>query len=102
MILKKHEQIDWRRLLSNMELYWEVLLVALLNYRFIYPSERDHVPRWLLDELLDRVKAQAEMDPPHLKVCRGRIFSPRDYVTDVTEWGFSEVVGNLDERHERH
>jgi hypothetical protein len=79
-----------------------VLLVALLNYRFIYPSERDHVPRWLLDELLDRVKSQADMDPPHLKVCRGRIFSPRDYVTDVTEWGFSEVVGNLEERHERH
>src|SRR3954454_19320726 len=25
MILKKHDAIDWRRLLSHMELYWEVL-----------------------------------------------------------------------------
>ncbi len=101
MILKTHDQIDWHRLLSNMELYWEVLLVALLNFRFIYPSERNLVPRWLLDELLERVRSQAEVEPPHLKVCRGRIFSPRDYVTDVKEWGFSEVVGNLEERHER-
>ena len=40
MILKCHEAIDWRQLLSHMELYWEVLLIALLNFRFIYPSER--------------------------------------------------------------
>jgi hypothetical protein len=32
-------------------------------------------------------------------VCRGRTFSPRDYLTDVTEWGFSEPVGNLEEQY---
>ena len=41
-----------------MELYWEVLLIALLNFRFVYPSERDLVPQWLLDELLDRLQDQ--------------------------------------------
>ena len=40
MILKCHEAIDWKQLLSHMELYWEVLLIALLNFRFVYPSER--------------------------------------------------------------
>ena len=38
MILKKHAQIDWKQLLSHMELYWEVLLMALLGFRFVYPS----------------------------------------------------------------
>ena len=33
------------------------------------------------------------------KVCRGRIFSPRDYLIDVDEWGFSEAVGNLEEEY---
>ena len=102
MILKRHHEIDWHRLLSQMELYWEVLLMALLNYRFVYPSERDAVPQWLMDELLDRLKAQSAMPPPAMKVCRGRLFSPRDYAIDVGEWGFSEVVGNLEERYDGH
>ena len=100
MILKRHEEIDWRRLLSHMELYWEVLLIALLNFRFIYPSERHIVPRWVIDELLERLDAQLEMPPPGMRVCRGRIFSPRDYQVDISEWGFSEAVGNLEEQYE--
>lgn len=102
VILKKHDEIDWRRLLAHLELYWEVLLVALLNFRFIYPSERDLVPRWLMEELLERLAAQQAMPPPSVKVCRGRIFSPRDYLPDVKEWGFSEAFGNLEERYEQH
>ena len=102
IILKQHEEIDWRRLLSYMELNWEVLLIAILNFRFIYPSERELVPRWLLDELLERLQAQADMPAPNKKVCRGRLFSPRDYQADVRDWGFSEVVGNLEEHYVPH
>ena len=99
MILKKHDEIDWKQLLSHMELYWEVLLVALLNFRFIYPSERHLVPRWLINELIERLEDQADVKGPGKKVCRGRIFSPRDYAIDVEQWGFSEAVGNLEEQY---
>jgi hypothetical protein len=99
MILKRHEEVDWRRLLSHMELYWEVLLIALINFRFIYPSERDVVPKWLMDELLERLKDQGDIKGPGKKVCRGRIFSPRDYAIDVEQWGYSEAVGNLEEQY---
>ena len=99
MILKRHHEIDWRRLLSHMELHWEVLLIHMLNFRYIYPSERDSVPQWLLDELLERLQVQNSIPPPAMKVCRGRIFSPRDYQIDVAEWGFSEPVGNLEEQY---
>ncbi|MES2119159.1 MAG: hypothetical protein V4513_01110 [Pseudomonadota bacterium] len=99
MILKCSDRIDWRQLLSHMELYWEVLLIALLHFRFVYPSERDLVPQWLMDELLVRLKDQSEVKGPGKKVCRGRIFSPRDYAIDVEQWGFSEAVGNLEEQY---
>jgi hypothetical protein len=99
MLLKRNGEIDWRRLLNHMELHWEVLLIHLLNFRYIYPSERDSVPEWLLAELLERLKVQNSIPPPPMKVCRGRTFSPRDYLTDVTEWGFSEPVGNLEEQY---
>lgn len=99
MILKKHEDIDWKQLLSHMELYWEVLLMALLNFRFIYPSERHLVPRWLMDELMERLSDQYDVKGPGKKVCRGRIFSPRDYAIDVDKWGYSDAVGNLEEQY---
>lgn len=102
VILRKHDEIDWRYLLDSMELYWEVLLIHVLNFRFIYPTERECIPRWLFDELLGRLQAQAEMPPARMKICRGRLFSPRDYITDITEWGFADVVGKgIEERHER-
>jgi hypothetical protein len=102
VILKKHDRIDWHWLLAQLELYWEVLLINLLNFRFVYPSERDLIPRWLMDELLARLKAQEDMPPSGVKICRGRLVSPTDFVVDVSEWGFADVVGKgIDEKHER-
>lgn len=102
VILKKHDEIDWRRLLSQMELYWEVLLIHILNFRFIYPTERECIPRWLFDELMERIHAQAQMPAAEMRICRGRLFSPRDYITDIVEWGFADVVGKgIEEKHER-
>lgn len=93
MILKAHDQIDWRRLLDFMEVHWEVLLIHLLNYRWIYPSERRFVPAWLLDELLDRLHAQRQLPDAQMKICRGRMFSRVDFDIDVKEWGFADVGG---------
>ena len=101
VILKKADEVDWKRLLSYMEAFWEVLLIHLLNFRFIYPTERHLIPRWLMEELMDRLRAHLVLPPPKVKVCRGRLFSPRDYVHDISEWGFADVVGKgLEERHD--
>ncbi len=91
LILKQHDQIDWRRLLAYMELHWEVLLAHLLNFRWAYPSERDCVPRWLMDELVARLKTQFELPSPRVKICRGRLFSQVDYEPAVEEWGFVDA-----------
>lgn len=93
LILRLHKHVDWRRLLSHFEQYWEVLLMHIINFRFIYPTERECVPRWLLDELMDRLENHANMPVPQVKVCRGRMFSRSDYAIDIGEWGFADVVG---------
>lgn len=93
VILKEHERIDWQRLLSYMEQWWEVLLAHLLNFRFVYPTERHRIPGWLMKELLERVRLQDEMPVPQTKVCRGRMLSRSDYLIDIREWGFADVSG---------
>jgi hypothetical protein len=90
LLLRANEEIEWKQLLAYMEAHWEVLLVHLLNFRWIYPSERARVPEWLLHELVDRLQKQWELPPARTRICRGRMFSPADYEIDIREWGFSE------------
>jgi hypothetical protein len=101
VMLRQSERIDWGRLLGYAEQHWEVLLGHIINFRFIYPSERNRIPRWLLDELLGRVQQQTVLPEPRTKVCRGRHFSRIDYLVDITEWGFADIVGGADEGSER-
>jgi hypothetical protein len=100
VILKQHEAIDWPRLMRCMELHWEVLLSHLINFRYIYPSDRD-VPA-LGDGRAHATYANPlDMPQSNVKVCRGRLFSSRDYVTDITEWGYADMIGKgVAERHD--
>ncbi len=94
LILKLHQHIDWKRLLTHMDQHWEVLLIHLISFRYIYPSERDIIPRWLIDELLSRLGTQMRLPCSNKRVCRGRIFSRDDYQIDIDEWGFADLVGD--------
>jgi hypothetical protein len=93
VILTQCENIDWRRLLSHMEQYWEALLAHIINFRFIYPTERHRIPRWLMVELIDRLQQSMELPIPRMKICRGRLFSRNDYFLDISEWGFADLIG---------
>lgn len=88
VILRQHAAIDWARLLAHMEPYWEILLAHLVNFRWIYPSERDVVPRWLMQELLERLHTQLDLPPAQRRICRGPLLSRFDYQVDAQEWGY--------------
>lgn len=92
VILKKGKDFDWKRLILRMEQQWEVFLSTLLMYRFIYPAERDIIPKWLMEELMNRLKYQLTMPTPKEKVCRGQIFSSHDYEIDIKEWNYYNIV----------
>lgn len=96
LLLKKGKEIDWKRLMTHMEPYWELLYAHILNFRFVYPGYRDNIPKWVLEELNKRVAYQLStktMTTSLTKVCRGRLISPSSYYDiDYNEWGF---VDNL-------
>lgn len=92
LILKKGKHLNWRLLLSHMEQYWEVLFMQIINFRFIYPSERDIVPKWLIEELISRLQSQLNNPTPQRKITRGRLFSRSAYEIDVNRWGFKDVI----------
>lgn len=91
LILVLGKSLDWKRLLARMENSWEILLSILINFRFIYPSERNIIPKWLLQELILRVNNQIENPTPIDKICRGPLLSRSQYKIDITKLGFETL-----------
>jgi hypothetical protein len=91
LILARGKQMDWRRLVDRFTGHWEVLLAHLTLYRYSYPGQRDHVPRWVWDELLERARTQ-ENEPEKKKLCRGTVIARGQYEpVDVEHWGYTDA-----------
>lgn len=88
LILKLGDTLNWKNLLSRMEADWEVLLATLINFRFVFPSKRDKVPRWLMDELVERLQRQLEMPVSNDDICRGPLLSRTNYAIAIEKEGF--------------
>ncbi len=75
--------LDWRRLLSRFDRYWEVLLSHLMLFRFAYPGSAGVVPDWVTEELLGRARtARTWPDAPDF-ICRGNLMSRVQYQHDL-------------------
>jgi hypothetical protein len=94
LILRCGKDMNWKHVLMRLEQHWQLLLSVLLNFRFVYPSERDIVPRWLLEELLSRVSDQLDLPVPKDPVCRGPLLSQTQYTIDIRDWNYKVVTMN--------
>ena len=83
-------RLDWHRLLRRFEPHWRVLLSHLVLFGFIYPGERSLVPRWLMDELTERLRAETRSVPEPSEHCAGTLLSREQYLPDVSEHGYDD------------
>ncbi|HEX9162835.1 MAG TPA: hypothetical protein VF980_14105 [Thermoanaerobaculia bacterium] len=92
-------KLDWRRLIDRYGAYWRALYAHLILFGFVYPSDRDRVPKWVMDELAARLANETKQPPPREKICYGTILSRQQYLTDVTRWGYKDArlqpLGNM-------
>lgn len=93
-------KMDWAHLLQLFDNHWRVLLSHLVLFGFVYPSERDRIPRKPLEQLLQRMQSELAQSPPSTRVCNGTLFSHSQYRIDVEQRGFHDgrlqPSGNLD------
>ncbi len=87
-ILMQGRTLDWKRLWARIEQHWHLLFAQVLSFQFVYPTERDIIPMWLYDQLLDLAKGQYNLPTPVEKVCLGPIIDQTQYGVDVKEWGY--------------
>ncbi|HEX5607907.1 MAG TPA: hypothetical protein VFY96_15390 [Candidatus Binatia bacterium] len=84
-------QLDWSRLLGRFDPHWQVLLSHLILFDFIYPAERALVPRWVINDLLQRMQSESADHAPRARLCRGTLLSRSQYRIDVENCGYEDA-----------
>lgn len=82
-------KLDWPRLLDRFGPFWRALYAHIVLFGFIYPSDREQVPEWIVEELTSRVRE--ETGNSKTKVCYGTVISRQQYLKDVDEWGYRDA-----------
>jgi hypothetical protein len=91
LLLARAENIDWVRLVRRFGPHWRVLFSHLILFGFVYPSERNRIPDWILTGLMDRLDQELRTAPPAEKTCQGTLLSREQYLPDIQRWGLSDV-----------
>jgi hypothetical protein len=88
-------KLDWKRILGYVGEHWEVLLWALMLFRYVYPRHSDYVPASLWKDLLGRL-TQAVSHPDSNADSplefRGSLIDPCMFAIDVEEWKLENVM----------
>lgn len=92
LILRYGKHLDWKRIMARLEHHWHLLLAQLLNFQFVYPSDKDIIPAWLFENLLDLASKQFELPTPEIKVCLGPLIDHTQYQIDITEWNYKSFT----------
>jgi predicted nucleotidyltransferase len=88
------ERLDWPGLLQRFGVHWRVLLAHLVLFGYIYPGERQRIPRWVMDELVGRLAAETNQPAAvDAHLCAGTLLSREQYLHDVEQLGY--VDGRL-------
>jgi hypothetical protein len=91
LLLRTGKRLDWKRLIHRYGDHWRLLLMQIVKFGFVYPSERYRIPREVTEELLRRFTAEMTERSPADKVCFGTLTSRAQYLVDIREWGFEDA-----------
>lgn len=83
--------IDWQRVLHLTGEHWEILLWALLLFRYVYPAHSNYVPQWLWQDLLGRL-TRALCTPDPTARFRGSLVDDVMFSIDLNEWGLDNLL----------
>jgi hypothetical protein len=82
--------LEWERLLELAGEHWEILLWALMLFRYVYPAHTDYVPVALWQDLLSRYMRLVEQVDPGAPF-RGSLVDENMFSIDVRDWGLPDL-----------
>jgi hypothetical protein len=83
--------LDWGRILHLAGEHWEMLLWALVLFRYVYPAQTHYVPAVLWQDLLGRFQ-KLVLEPDGKGRFRGSLIDDNMFAIDVKEWGLDDML----------
>jgi hypothetical protein len=90
IIYRTQGKLDWERVLQLAGEHWEIVLWALILFRYIYPAHTDYVPPALWQDLLGRYMHLVQHPDPNARF-RGSLVDDNIFSIDVKDWGLENV-----------
>jgi Nucleotidyl transferase of unknown function (DUF2204) len=90
IIFASRGNLNWERVLALVGEHWEILLFALVLYRYVYPAHSQYVPGWVWQRLLVRFSNELTNRNPSAKF-RGSLVDDKMFAIDVAEWGMENA-----------
>jgi hypothetical protein len=95
LILCEGDGLDWERLVARVGVHWPLLLAQLQMFAYVYPGYRSNVPAWVMEQLIEKARADIGRDDEEADVTRGTMISKFSFAIDVREWGFGDPTTEL-------
>jgi hypothetical protein len=102
LILCVGDTLDWERLVHRAGPHWPLLLAQLQMFSYVYPGYRSNVPAWVMEQLVERARADIARDEEDADLTRGTLISRFSFAIDVREWGFSDPRGEMVRQARNH
>lgn len=97
IIYRTKGRLDWDRVLQLAGEHWEIVLWALMLFRYVYPAQTDFVPAPLWQDLLSRYMHTVQHPDPSA-VFRGSLVDENIFSIDVKDWGLENVQSQYRKR----
>jgi hypothetical protein len=83
--------LDWGRILHLAGEHWEMLLWALILFRYVYPAQTRYVPAVVWQDLLGRFH-KVVLEPDGQGRFRGSLIDDNMFAIDVKDWGLDDML----------
>jgi hypothetical protein len=97
VIYGTYGHFDWNREMELVGEHWEMLLWALVLFRYVYPAQSHYVPATVWRELLNRFERATAQADPQAKF-RGSLVDDNMFAIDVNEWRLANLLEETRQR----
>lgn len=84
-------RLDWPRILELAGEHWELVLWALVLFRYVYPAQTHYVPQNVWQDLLGRFAHEVRSPNPKARF-RGSLIDDKMFAIDVEAWGLENIL----------
>jgi len=90
IIYRTKGRLDWQRVLDLAGEHWEIVLWALILFRYVYPAHTHYVPPSLWQDLLSRYMHEIQHPNPNARF-RGSLVDDNMFSIDMKDWGLDDI-----------